>query len=123
MKLIKNSLFVFALFITIGVSAQGNLQFNQVILYDIVASGTQNITVPANKVWKIESVSHGYIAGSSAMSLRNSAAQPIAFFSGSTGTSYTANYPFWMPSNFSGSFANQTGYRATISIIEFNVVP
>ena len=50
----RNAVFflVFAGIISFGLSAQGNLQFNQVLVIN-AQSGTQ--TVPAGKVWKITS--------------------------------------------------------------------
>jgi hypothetical protein len=61
-KTIKmKSLVLFAIcFITLQVSAQGNLQFNQVIK---VSSST--MTVPAGKVWKIESYQQSNVSGTS----------------------------------------------------------
>jgi hypothetical protein len=102
--------------------AQGNLQFNQVLLIEIAASGTYTINVPAGKVWKIES-GGSYSGSNTGIILRNAAVQPIAQFSNSS-TIATSCYPFWLPSGFSGSFLNGTaGGRISISIIEFNVVP
>jgi hypothetical protein len=103
--------------------AQGNLQFNQVIFYDIAISGTQNITVPAGKVWKIESVSMGSSGSAPSIFLRNSSVQNIAFFSAPY-NSVTASFPFWLPTGFTGSFANNSpSYRCCVSILEFNIIP
>ena len=103
--------------------SQGNLQFNQVILYDIAISGTQVITVPAGKVWKIESTSMGSIGSAADIFLRNSTATNIGHFSASTSVA-SAVYPFWLPAAFAGSFVNNnTSFRCCISIIEFNIVP
>jgi hypothetical protein len=126
MKKIKASFLFTAVFLLVFAkvsSAQGNLQFNQVILIELAQSGTQAITVPAGKVWKIESVSMGSSTSQTDVYLRNSSAVNIAHF-GQPSSSYTASYPFWLPSGFTGSFVNSwPSYRATISIIEFNVVP
>ncbi len=99
--------------------AQGNLQFNQVILYDMASGGIQNITVPAGKVWKIESAStaNGSNAG---IQIRNAAAQGIGILSTATTAS---NFPVWLPSGFIGSFFNSSAVRSCVSIIEFNVIP
>ena len=101
--------------------AQGNLQFNQVILITVPQNTTVAFAVPAGKVWKIESVGMG---GSSTSSLvmRDASANIITYFVGATNT---AALPFWLPASFSGSFQS-TGtnpYRDVVSIIEFNVVP
>lgn len=102
--------------------AQGNLQFNQVLLLDIAASGTYTINVPAGKVWKIESAA-SYNGSNAGIVLRNSAVQAIGNFSSSS-TTATSCYPFWLPAGFSGSFLNSSSSgRISISIIEFNVVP
>jgi hypothetical protein len=119
-------LFLFVALFVFGVSktslAQGNLQFNQVILLDIAGAGTQAVSVPAGKVWKIESVSMGSSGSTPSVFLRNSGLVNIAHFS--TSSSVSATYPFWLPSGFTGSFLNNyPSTRCTISIIEFNVVP
>jgi hypothetical protein len=101
--------------------AQGNLQFNQVILFTVPQNTTVTFTVPAGKVWKIESVGVGG-TGSTSLLLRDASANTIAYLYGS---SNPAQLPFWLPSAFSGSFQS-TGtnpYRDVVSIIEFNVVP
>jgi hypothetical protein len=101
--------------------AQGNLQFNQIIFYDIVFNGTQNFTVPAGKVWKIESVGTGSTS-STPLYLRNAGGVAIAHFNSSGYSS--ASFPYWLPPGFAGTFANiHPSIRATVSIIEFNVVP
>ena len=55
----KTFLFVLVLFFLGSYNAQGNLQFNQVITYNIggIANNYDNVnfTVPVGKVWKIES--------------------------------------------------------------------
>lgn len=101
--------------------AQGNLQFNQVILFDLASGGVQNITVPPGKVWKIETANTGN-GSSGAVWLRNAASQAIAILSTSN-TSSSSNYPFWLPTGFVGNFYNVSAGRACISIIEFNVIP
>lgn len=121
MKKIFFSIIALLLLATV-VKAQGNLQFNQVILLDIATAATQAITVPANKVWKIESVGTGTSSNPN-VELRNSSAVSIAHFASMTGTGATASYPFWLPAGFSGSFINFNSARSCISIIEFNVVP
>lgn len=121
MKKILFSVFTLLLF-AVGIKAQGNLQFNQIILLDIASGATQAITVPANKVWKIESVGTGTSSNPN-VDLRNSSAVSIAHFASMTGTGATAAFPFWLPAGFSGSFINFNSARSCISIIEFNVIP
>jgi hypothetical protein len=103
--------------------AQGNLQFNQVILFDIAISGSQVINVPAGKVWKIESVGMGSSGSAPDIFLRNSAAQNICHFA-APGSTVAASLPYWLPASFTGSFLNNNpSFRCSISILEFNVVP
>jgi hypothetical protein len=112
-----------SLLFTNDVKAQGNLQFNQVILVDLGPSGSQSISVPAGKVWKIESVGIASNGSNNGVYLRNSGAQAIAHFSNVT-NAYSTTLPFWLPASYSGSFLNSTSsYRTSVSIIEFNVVP
>jgi hypothetical protein len=104
-------------------AAQGNLQFNQVVLLTIPLNTTVTFNVPAGKVWKIESVGAGG-SSSTALILKDSGGNNIAYFIGAN-TGINAVLPFWLPSGFSGSFQS-TGtnpYRDVVSIIEFNVVP
>lgn len=101
--------------------AQGNLQFNQVILFTVPLNTTVAFSVPAGKVWKIESVGMGGTSSSSLL-LRDAGSNVITYF---TGANNNAALPFWLPSSFNGSFQS-TGtnpYRDVISIIEFNIVP
>jgi hypothetical protein len=119
-KIISALVIVFCVaFFTHESKAQGNLQFNQVILFDMASGATPTITVPPGKVWKIETAStaNGANAG---IQIRNSSVQAIALLSTST---TAASYPFWLPSGFSGSFLNSAAVRSCVSIIEFNVVP
>lgn len=121
-KIISATAVIFCLVLFAGKAyAQGNLQFNQVITIIVSANTTSSFTVPAGKVWKIESAGLGG-GSSSSLILRDASALPIAYFYG--GSNITP-FPFWLPSSFSGSFQS-TGtnpYRAVISIVEFNVVP
>ncbi len=116
-------LFLSLLFlVTVGALSQGNLQFNQVIVYDVPISSSQLFTVPAGKVWKIESVGMGSSGSQPALFLRNAAAQNIAHFS-STSAGASVAYPFWLSAGFVGSFYNYNpSYRCCVSIIEFNVL-
>ncbi len=101
------------LFTSIAYS-QGNLQFNQVLILDATVAGVTH-TVPAGKVWKIESVA---INGNT------------SYFQIQWGglnyflVSFSAGYntlPFWLPSSASVIFTG--GNNAKVSVIEFNVVP
>lgn len=134
----KNRLlfFVFSC-VSLGVSAQGSLQFSQVKLVTTLE------TVPANKVWKVESVIYDIPATSTTGSSSSSAScGPNTFYSKSievNGVStktghgtHSAAYsnltyihaytelPLWLPAGATlsgGPCLNQ------VSVIEFNVVP
>lgn len=101
-------------FVSLQLSAQGNLQFNQVLSLDANSAGNP-VTVPAGKVWKIESV---------AFSSNNAYFQiqwgGVSYFVLNNTTPY-ANLPYWLPSNESVSLV--ANVNAKVSIIEFNIVP
>lgn len=138
----KNILLIVICFISLQLSAQGNLQFNQVVTESFgpvtVSTGTgiftQAITVPVGKVWKIEHASIWEDAGSyratvggfyslfvDNICLVNQASTQ----SGLTSTSN--NFPVWLSEGTYGiKVSNQDGPKslvASISVIEFNVVP
>lgn len=132
----KKLLSIGVLVISLSVSAQGNLQFNQVVLTEF-SGNYQNrftagsLTVPANKVWKIEH--------SGFMNYFNSPPVPVSggtfdhvaignqivYVPASIGSS---DLPLWLgPGTYT-----VTGYitsgslqpcEISISGIEFNVVP
>ena len=130
--------------------SQGNLQFNQVILWNLNSStvsctstsppvGTQacsclitsTITVPQGKVWKIEAVSVPDISTPWALYIGNfmlfcmqSSAQGAEVFH------QDINFPIWLPSgtyNYKAFLlqcsGNSTFPGSSASIIEFNVIP
>jgi len=104
--------------------AQGNLEFNQVRFFDLISGTAQTFTVPAGKVWKIESAG----AGSSGCNvyLQNSAAVTMSYLYVSSASSTQSPYPIWLPSGFTGGFIYWAGcapYHGMVSVIEFNVVP
>lgn len=107
--------------------SQGTLQFNDVKLF--TWANTINspylsavYTVPAGKVWKIES------AGSNNnVSIFQINGQYTSQSINSGGTSTGAdNLPIWLPAGatiqFSGSYSS-SGLGGYVSILEFNVVP
>jgi hypothetical protein len=127
--------------------AQGNLQFNQVKYYELSVTQTvsgpyaetqQSITVPAGKVWKIESAFAGYyvpsnnstgLFGGGRMFLDN---RPIFDdYLGSGAAAVTSPLmPIWLPPGTytlaiksPTSSSSTTQYLGSVSIIEFNVIP
>ncbi len=140
------------LFLSIKASAQGNLQFNQVInvnLSGVVNTGvsgniliqTLNVTVPANKVWKIESATTRINSSTTSpiygLSPSN---KPYVFLDNNLigflnlGTSVlvtSVSMPLWISSgshtiqlvvDISNSNSLQQVY-GMVSALEFNVVP
>jgi len=117
--------------------AQGNLQFNQVKLVTALE------TVPAGKVWKIESVIYNIAEGSTTYQTGNygncntndynSAAivvagtptkvgqgtSPLGYSSGSYVHSYTI-LPIWLPA---GTTLSGGICLNKISVLEFNIIP
>lgn len=137
----KKILSIAVLLISLSVSAQGNLQFNQVINAEVVGTGTfefnmGSITVPAGKVWKIESTTLSYtnfsisslptniLPGSTTINV--SIGRHLAY--GGASQHEAAKMPLWLPSgtyDLTNRTQNSTSYSYTfaISAIEFNVVP
>ena len=120
----KNILLILTIAFSSTSFAQGNLQFNQVIkVIDV------NQTVPAGKVWKVETCSYVLVSGGNDF--------PYTSSNGSVhigkNTVYyvisnqTTNYlPLWLgEGTYDITRYSQSGYTVTIafSAIEFNVVP
>lgn len=132
-KIITLTALVFA-FITTA-SAQGNLQFNQVttgsftaINLPYVSTTIGTITVPAGKVWKIESTNYTYVQGSNTwpigsnsyvvmiddhMAYCQSSGQPQHYL------------PLWLPAGTYNvtALAWDVDVTFSYSAIEFNIVP
>lgn len=128
----RNLLFVFA-FTVVGLfHAQGNLQFNQ-----IVTVGTTSLTVPAGKVWKVESFTESEVTFNSNYSsgcVNPNYHRPLVinnnnyyFFGNMATASSGANYittgnklPIWLKP---GDQIRTVCSSDFASVIEFNVVP
>lgn len=133
---------IFSLFLLLAgwVNVQGNLQFNQVkyIPLTVTQSGTSLytdaitvITVPANKVWKIESVT-SCVYNPSVNSLSFSLGGRVIIDNRlvfDANTNPVPIFPYWLPAGTynivhkSHSLNNGTTYYGALSAIEFNVVP
>lgn len=115
-------------------NAQGNLEFNRAIKenYPLSAgtSGSQTITVPAGKVWKITSATVGAIP-----STNPATTQPwgridghlVAYVNLSNLNYNMSPFPLWLPAGtypvtYYGGFANGA-IAFSYSGIEFNIVP
>jgi hypothetical protein len=124
--------------------AQGNLQFNRVINHvipsaTVSAPGTispsisGSLTIPNNKVWKIESC--GYKSATVpewSLILDNYVLFSYANFPGGANNNsyWQPSYPIWLPEgtyNWIAKWFNfgapATFQGASISIIEYNIVP
>ena len=113
----KALLILSILAVAIGAKAQGNLQFNQVITGAASLSIGANsglLTVPANKVWKIEAVNMPAVTG-------------MQMQINSIGTSIgNCIFPFWLKAGNTFSVFNgatSAAYSIQYSIIEFNIIP
>lgn len=118
----KTFLFVLVLFFLGSYNAQGNLQFNQVITYNIggIANNYDNVnfTVPVGKVWKIESAVNW--TGNPLMLYPNGVMSFGITLASSSKT--VSDFPIWLNAGYNGLFSIYQN-RALISIIEFNIVP
>jgi hypothetical protein len=128
----KIFLFTMGFFFLGSVKAQGNLQFNQV-----VTVSTTTMTVPAGKVWKIESYSESEVTFNSNYSsgcVNVNYHRPLVinnnnyyFFGNMATASSGANYistgnklPIWLKS---GDQIRTVCSSDFASVIEFNIVP
>lgn len=124
------------LFLTaVFAQAQGSLQFNRVVLV------TSQQTVPAGKVWKVESVVIPISSTGPSYASSGSASCGSSFFRNSifrvngvetragngsmpiANTGYEANYtplPIWLPS---GATLDGGPCNIQVSVIEFNIIP
>lgn len=125
-----NLLFFTFLLISLSFTAQGNLQFNQVV----TLTGTTIIdpftlaTVPAGKVWKIEHSSAARAGSPARISyVCNNVSSPISLPQTNWATyKLQVNGPIWLKAGDAikftySSVSNPTDYF--FSIIEFNIVP
>jgi hypothetical protein len=128
----RNLLFVLTYTVVGLFHAQGNLQFNQ-----IVTVGTTSLTVPAGKVWKVESYTESEVTFNSNYSsgcVNSNYHRPLVinnnnyyFFGNMATASSGANYittgnklPIWLKP---GDQIRTVCSSDFASVIEFNVVP
>ncbi len=132
LKLKKMKKIIFSILFSITmlvVNGQGNLQFNQVKLVSAIE------TVPAGKVWKIESILYTGTLGPVSNSLTQddqikidgSAYTVRSARSGNGGQGYAASYFVWEQKYPIWLFAGQTLQVwvnvGQINVIEFNIIP
>jgi hypothetical protein len=116
----KTFLFFIAFFVLGALKAQGNLQFNQIINLPFTVSNTTPVTVPAGKIWKIESCMLTTVSNSYAFMLYNGV---IYNMRQQLSSAHNVNFPFWLASGTSVTFGANGGAGGLLSIIEFNIVP
>ena len=117
----KTFLFVVILFLLESFNAQGNLQFNQVINMAFTGANTTPVTVPAGKVWKIESCMLNTPSNNYAYMLYNGVYYNLRQQQTSA---HVVNFPFWLSTGTSVTFGgNGGGTGGLLSIIEFNIIP
>lgn len=126
----KKLIFIACFFLAIKVTAQGNLQFNQVLTYtqQYATSGSPNTylsptyQVPTGKVWKVEKFLMSASSTSYPTYLRINNVNIIQEDDVNSG-------PVWLkPGDQINAYTSVTGgggYTGSyfISIIEFNIVP
>lgn len=133
-----NKLLIFLAFIitaSISVYSQGNLQFNKVININLSTSDT-TLTVPTNKVWKIESAGFNEnMRPTNGCQIKLYLQNYFLFGSQSDLSTTTlalfSNFPIWLSTgdyqlyvrymNCNGN--SIPGVSSSVSIIEFNIVP
>ena len=126
--MIKNYFFWVFLLVSVSLKAQGNLQFNQPILITNVLS-----TVPAGKVWKIESftptsIYQAHNGNISAFQITINGDNRIVGMPAGVNYNYSSGshsavmhtLPIWLPA---GATLIAGPGVAMISVIEFNLVP
>ena len=126
----KKLFLIACLFVSLSASAQGNLQFNQVLKI----SDTP-VAVPAGKVWKVESYQQSNVSGTSNSTSSCDVARVRPYIidgqiyhdikniaSGNAGYVYAAEnkMPIWLAE---GQIAATSCPSDFLSVIEFNVVP
>ena len=133
----KNILLILAIAFSSVSFGQGNLQFNQVINYESNVNTGGNststhtsITVPAGKVWKIETCSFHFlqtIEKPVSYSYSNVRIGMNTVFHFTASSNYQAQHlPLWLSEGtYTVIGTSYSGWNVTVafSAIEFNVVP
>jgi hypothetical protein len=129
--------------------SQGNLQFNQVINYDLIGSSSGSgdvsfqsltVTIPVGKVWKVESASCRYQSTTSGSNFieGGTTSNRLLILVDNVPVTHVARgefaiqneLPLWLPAGahsivLSGYDTNTNSKNAfgKVSIIEFNIIP
>lgn len=138
-SLLKVTITAAFIFLSATLFAQGNLQFSQVLNYNLSITGGGSVTyakdnvtltVPAGKVWKIES-------GHLSEQITSSSAQYYvpggyllldgSIIAGESSNNYDPKFPIWLsPGTYTltlqgGTNSSNYYWYGFVSIIEFNV--
>lgn len=130
------SLFIISIALFSLFKAQGNLQFNQVVTFTGTGSGSFSYssptwTVPAGKVWKVESASPNVANAPVTRAININAGSSWGSFALMTASQETtiSPFPIWLKAGdqvqlqAAGNCCSTTSFSYAISILEFNVVP
>lgn len=100
-------------------------EFSQVFLTQLAPGATSpDFTVPADKIWKIESAGIGgtkgaiYLNSGTGVTLKTVA----IIFSTISDNDYGVHLPFTLPAGFVGSIKNDSNNDALVSITEYELV-
>jgi hypothetical protein len=99
--------------------AQGNLQFNQVLNVEFTSSSSTTLTVPSDKVWKLENLVMTSINNYACFTLNGNT---YYLRQHNTSSSSWDNFPLWIAGNKTITFGAGCA-SGMVSILEFNVVP
>lgn len=98
------------------------LAFSRVVLFTFDKSTPQTILIPANKIFKIESV--GVAGSNGSVFLQDNAQNNLAIlFSTIDSNDFGAALPFWIPAGFDGFLYNDSAHKCAVSITEFDYAP
>jgi hypothetical protein len=132
---------VFSILFATNCLAQFNLQFNQIKRVKITGNVSSSvntkqtagsITVPANKVWKIESGSFATSSSPyhSSLLLVDDQILQVGIYNQPASTTYNmAHAPIWLPAGtynieyLCSLYLSNLSYAITISAIEYNLTP
>lgn len=118
---------IFFIHLAMSSVAQGNLQFNNILLLEVTCCSPVSFTVPSGKVWKIESSTMSSVNYPMRITSINgiSTTGYITKDANSNYGVFPMNLPYWLPSNTQVAFTHGTsgGQKGFVSIIEFNIVP
>lgn len=99
------------------------LEISQILLHTFNKANPLEIDLPADKVWKIESI--GIAGANGTVFLQDHAVAPVnlaILFSTIDKNDYGAKMPFWIKPGFQGWLYNDSSHNCAVSITEYDVV-